>query len=226
MKYLLTLLFCLITSIASAFSSGFIQAITSSQTAGGGGTATNYSDNFNTDPLASRWSNLWGTSIWSGSTLFGATSPGSYAKYNTATGGVDQYCKFTITTGSSGGGCIFRSTGTASNGFYVGVVLGGGTVWFSRGNNTGWVADMTSISLAYAIGDTIAMTITGTGTGTTLRVWKNTTANIPDSVSSWDSSAAAVSRVASGGTYYDTGNYIGTGVDTTYYIDNWYGGSL
>jgi len=190
------------------------------------GTAVDLSDNFSTNPLTSRWSDLWGASVWNGSATFGAAS-GSYAKYNTAVGGVNQYGKFTIASSDPDGGCIFRSTGTASDGFYIGVVLNGGDVYFSRGSSTGWLADMGGASaLTIAEGDTVAMTLTGTGAETTLRVWKNTTANIPDSVSSWDSRAADITKTASGGVYYDTGNYIGVGIDASYNIDNWYGGSL
>ena len=45
-------------------------------------------------------------------------------------------------------------------------------------------------------GDSMSVTIIGTGDDTVIRVWKNTTNNYPDSATSWDSGAADITLTA------------------------------
>jgi hypothetical protein len=85
--------------------------------------------------------------------------------------------------------------------------------------------------LVLADGDTLSATITGTGTGTIIRLWKNTTNNAPAAVDGWDSAGDTADKTisASGGwTHYaDAGRYVGLGCQTgTNVYDNFYAGDI
>lgn len=192
----------------------------------------NFSDDFTTDP-----SGRWNYSLWTGQAMtwneashwLQCPTNGAYAAYATSTGSATQYLRVKLTQVTNArGGAVLRSTNTGSDGFYF-VVHFNGNVVFGRANNTGWLADMTSTALSFAENDVMGVTISGTGTGTTAKIWKNPTNNTPVDADNWDSGSdpSDASLTASGGTYYDTGQYVGVGIDATgASFDDVYGGSL
>jgi PKD repeat protein len=196
-----------------------------------------FADDFNTDP-SPRWPVLWGSFVWVDNTQWGtdctATTNGGYSIYNTPGDSTTQYAKVKMSRptiySAVTGGPIFRSTGTASDGFYV-VEVWNDNLYITRGNDTGWLSSILVSAFPMVSGDNIAVTIEGTGTSTTFRAWKNPTKNTPASVSGWDSLSdtadATYTLTGDPGPFYDTGKYIGVGHDYYHaYFDDWYAGDV
>lgn len=216
MKLWPLIFFCSVAS-AQSVSSSFI--IGGAAAGGGGGGGSCYSDDMSTNP-ATRWTTAWGSWLWSGGS-YRTQSTGGYTIYNSSVGSATQYMRAYINNQPSGG-LIFRSTGTASDGFYVCVPYGGNLI-ISRGDDTGFLEDITSASFSFSAGHYWGVTVTGTGTSTTFKAWYDPTSATPHDVSNWDSASdpadATITLTEWGGTVHNTGQYVGMGVDAA---EVWY----
>jgi len=200
--------------------------------AGGGGGRTQVSDAFPDDPAA-RWEIQWGAFEWAGGGFYKTESGGGggYSIYNTTIGNATQYAYVQLV--DTNGGPVLRGTGTAADGYYV-VINFNGTVYLQRANGSGWIADEDSATLSFAANDYMGVTIQGTGTGTTVKIWKNPSApngtTVPYSKDAWDNSGDTSPDAEMTGTaaaVYNTGTYVGLGLDSAgVSFDNFIGGGF
>jgi hypothetical protein len=193
----------------------------------------NYSDDFSIDPV-SRWSSLYNDFEWYSNSFRSGTQNINAAVYNSSFGGATQYAKVDLVYQEYGvkGGVVLRSTGVASDGYYV-VTCNGTNLAAEYWDAGGWADDYASTtSFTCVNGDAIAATVTGTGINTTFRIWKNPTKNTPISSEGWDSAGdtpdATLSLSGYGGSNFSNyGAYIGISAsDDAMQLDDWYGGSL
>lgn len=191
-------------------------------------------DQFDTDPYGSRW------------TLMAAGSTESYAagqwtlnghfNHTTQLSGLVQYVKVKIVTidGSDGGETLLRVDPSSSDECYgvIGRWSGGDSSYLTFADDGGWVADLSEgDDVPLVDGDTLAVTVTGTSTGTVVRVWRNPTNNTPAAVDGWDNAGdtADITYSASGGWdyYADTGTYVGLGNQSSDNVfDDFYAGDI
>lgn len=194
---------------------------------GGGGGGTDLHDDFATNP-STRWTVAWGNLNYFGDEIQGNPS-GLYFVNNTVTSGVTQYAKFVTSSSSTQGGVLFRVTETAgTSGFYNALIFGN-HMYVTRGNNTGYLADCGDGGAVGTVttGAALAFTISGTGASTVVRYWYNPTNNIPVDAANWDSASDPpdASCTLTGGTYYDSGLYVGWGIDGIEATTEWWGGN-
>ena len=158
----------------------------------------------------------------------------SQSAINTANG----YAKFTF-VGTYGGSryphLVFRYT-NSSSAHYTLEFIGNDPCrwsWYRYPTAGGSSSEIANTELSSCSnGDTYAVTWTGTGASTAIRIWKNQTANTPVSATEWDSgdNTPDGSFTADPATPVDTGTLVGfaaysaSGSDTT--IDNLYYGDL
>ena len=188
------------------------------------------SDDFTTDP-SGRWTQCWNSMAWSSGEYSNGAS-GSWAVYTTGTGSVVHYVKAKIASdiSTSYWGLILRSTGTGSDGAYEVYVSNGTSVVVGRIGANGWIEDISGgMSVSFAENDVLAVTITGIGASTTVRIWKNPSNNFPVSATGWDTAidTCDASTTLTTATYYDTGTKVGIGstaVSVSY--DDFYGGAF
>ena len=159
-----------------------------------------------------------------------------FIPHNTALSGVDQYVKLQLGADVQYPIIMFRYT-DASSPFYALYVDGNaGTVdWAHLPTASG---SSTTIEAAGSLGgnvanggDTVSFTITGTGTSTTVRGWRNTTANAPTDAATWDGVGPAFTMVTDPGSPVNTGNQIGIGgtqggAGSVLRYDNFWGGDI
>ena len=200
------------------------------------------SDDFATDP-STRWTSLVGAFGWaSGAVTNNNNVAHDFSIYNNPTGTTAQYVKVNAyqATTNSAKGVVMRSTGTASDGYYA-IVTGqaDNNAWITYANASGWVEDMASASLPYSFltatpGDSIGVTIEGSGPGTVARIWINPVNNTPLAPGVWDHAGDLADVTISlanyaGSNFANTGKYVGLGTwDNTNLVtyDNFYGGSF
>jgi hypothetical protein len=193
---------------------------------------TTLSDDFSTDN-ASRWTEIVGTAlVWNASGYYEITSAtDGVAVYNTGTGTATHWGKVRLTAATGFGGLVLRSTGTASDLYYYVASQGGGNVWLIVGNASGWMEDMVSASMTIAQNDYIAATVTGTGTSTVVRVWKNPANATPAAVDGWDSAGDTADATLSlsgyvGDNFANAGQQAGVGFWAVSAYDNWSAGDF
>jgi hypothetical protein len=197
---------------------------------------TTFTEDFSSDP-AGNWTNLYGTASYD-STNDEIDITADYYIYGTNLSGVNQYAKAKFTAGGNpyGGGLVLRSTGTAADGWYVLAKAFGTNTWylsFCDNVGDGWAEDMVDNTSGptLAAGDSVGVTITGTGTSTTVRVWKNPTNAAPVSAEYWDSGSdgpdfsLSLSGYA-GSNFCNTGLRVGVGGWGTLSFDDVSGGDI
>jgi len=150
-----------------------------------------------------------------------------------------QYAKVLISCTPSNDiyvGLIFRWTDSSST-FYI-VDIGNSPVdvslWYATSSTFGTQGQIgTASTLSIVDGDTIGVTLTGTGAATVVRIWKNPTANTPISVTEWDAgdSTPDVTLNPDTSSHEASGKYVGiygwgySGGGGHYAVfDNFYGG--
>lgn len=136
--------------------------------------------------------------------------------HNTALAGVEQFCKVQLGADVQYPIVAFRYT-DASSPFYVLFIDGNaGTVEWARLATAS--ASSTTIEAGGSLGgnvaggaDTCSFTITGTGTSTVVRGWRNTTANAPSDAATWDGVGPAFTMSADPASPVNTGNKVAIG---------------
>lgn len=198
-----------------------------------------FSDDFNRangDSLGSNWTEARGDTDISSNTM--ALQSHSVNPYTgAATLGLNQYIKATISEGAGDNypTYFFRYTNAASRFYGIQFSLApsatpvGWRVWTDVNNEA---ASIQEAALSFSSGDTIGVTLAGTGNDTTVRFWLNPTGDRPDSSTSWggDTSPDLSLTNNPGANAVDTGNYVGLGGYTsgagTTIFDNFFGGSM
>ena len=138
--------------------------------------------------------------------------------YDSPVNTVDQFARIKLVSGSVGSevfGVIFRySAGSQYYAVYYDN-QGSGTIYWERWNDTGYLGMIQSVtSPDFAVGDVFAATITGTGTNTVVRIFKNPVSLSPINATSWDSTDDYLAELTSDPSISsDTGKRIG--------ITNW-----
>lgn len=203
-----------------------------------------FSDNFNradNDSLGSDWTEVVGdTDIVSNQMSFRTTGWDPIAVvHNTACSTVNQYMK--VTFPSPAGYPVFILRYTNSSSHYYGIAFetlnSADAIWKHYSSTSEIGAPATTIASgdvgSFTAGDSLGITITGTGNDTVIRLWKNPTANTPISASEWDSgdTSPEVTFTTDPGTNaVDSGSYLGIhGAQSTagtLVFDNFYGGDI
>lgn len=195
-------------------------------------------DDFNradSDTLGSKWTEVVGdTDIVSNAASFQSTSFSKcfsiYSAQSCTT--INQYAKFMVTfSAQCYVGIIFRYTDASSA--FMGLQVGSTedtAFWTYYSNSTATSVDVTSGAITVNSGDTFGVTITGTGTNTIVRVWRNITANAPTSASLWDGTAPTLEFTTNPPNPVDTGFTVGiegyTSAAGTSQLDNFYAGDI
>lgn len=180
------------------------------------------------------------TEITSGGFTSGWSISGGYVKYsatgsnkagcllhNTECTDATQWAKVKIVTiGVYGAPAIvLRYNNTSS---YYAVEPGGDGKVYWWGPT--YADEIANSPLSFANGDSIGVTVTGTGNATTVRVWKNPTGNSPDSVSLWGGASPGVTFTNDPSTGADGGKKCGVAGfmnETNYFQgDDWYFGDI
>ena len=157
-----------------------------------------------------------------------------FAIYNTATAGLSQYVKIAATFDAANGFALIAVRYVdASSPFYAiefDDQVGNLVRWYGYDNATTEGAQVDSGTVAFASGDTFGVTVTGTGTGTELRVWLNPTGDAPSSVSVWGGAGPGLTLTADPPTAADTGLLVGVGghcaAADDLVMDNFFGGDV
>jgi hypothetical protein len=208
---------------------------------GGGGTGVALTDDFNranSSTVGGLWTQVAGNCDISSNTLLAVS--GTYAhnclRHNTAVASITQYMKATFSGWGSNDafiGFIFRWAVANTGPSYVVTfsALADDVTW-ARYSNTS-AASYTTIStgsLSVVGGDTFGVTVDGTGTNTTVRVWRNCT-GLPSAANNWNGDTTpSLTFTTNPPTPVDTGTGLGLALapetSNGVYVDQWWGGSL
>lgn len=198
-----------------------------------------FSDNFNraNGSLGANWTTVRNTLSISSNQCYAAFNSklniAAYTGQFTRTN--DQYVKIKLNSGSSNGTMhfMFRYTNNSSPCYVFYVYMPTGDFEWQYCSNAAAGPDNgpgSQSSLSLSDGDTLGITISGTGSGVTMRVWQNPVADAPESASSWDGVGALVSPNYPG-TALDPvgGSGVAIGSETALgavYLDDFYGGDI
>jgi hypothetical protein len=185
-----------------------------------------FSDDFaGTGTLGANWTVTTGT--WgrvSGQCSLSSIG-GCLAGYTgTACTTLDQYVKATLSTiSSSYPALVFRrENGTPTNNYYV----------YKDGLTIVWANDaggsIQSASMSLSNGDSLGITVTGTGSSTIVRVWKNPAANTPTSLTVWGGASPDVTFTNNSSVASDSGTTVGLGGNnqSSLIYDDFFGGDV
>lgn len=201
----------------------------------GGGSLAAFSDDFNradSDSLGANWTEADGDiDIFSNTARLSEGGFGeNYAIYSaTSCTTVEQFVRFTMTAEGGYPSIPLRYT-NSSSAFYV-IEFSNTTVdWYHKSaiGGTSTQINASSGSISISSGSVLAMSISGTGTSTEVKVWINPTSGTVNLPSTWG--AATVTFTDNPASPVDTGGYVGLGgaqgsADTVRY-DNFYGGDI
>lgn len=233
-----TLFALLLVAQVSLSSPGFVDQLVAPVAAAA---STSFSDDFNRTDNASMgdsWTEIaqgYGQIKIASNT---AVSENSYdnagrGALHTTTAGVNQYARVTITSGNSTAaecGVFLRAVDASSPCYTVTVRQDSDQVSWNYLSTPGsaLVLVQNNLTLTFTYPVVIGVTITGTGNDTVVRLWKDPTANAPDSASSWDSESADVTLSDNPASAADTGTRVGIGGALGYDLvwDNFFGGAL
>lgn len=195
--------------------------------AGGGGTSSlEFSDDFNradSATVGNGWTevNQSDSMEISGNALrmFGGVDSPVVAQTGTTLSGVGQFAKVTSTVSDSANsymGVMFRYTDSTSPhyGVYWSTASGGLGEWYRASNATNIAGLFASLvqdePFGWASGDSVGITVMGTGTNVVVRMWLNPTGAQPDAGgTTWGSASPTVTMSEDPGTPVDTGNIVG-----------------
>jgi hypothetical protein len=190
---------------------------------GGGPAPGAFTDDFNRSDgaIGSNWSNEAGTFDVNSNTARDTTNGSdAYCIYNTSVGNVDQYARIVVTTGQQQYPMILlRFVNSASPFYRFYFAPDGGTShtanWDVAASVGGAITAIQNSSIGgftFPDGTEIGVTITGTGTGTTLRFFIGVTNAAPISATEWDPAQGAASTFSNDpGVAADTGTKVGMG---------------
>lgn len=201
------------------------------------------SDDFNrsnSSSLGADWTEANGDmEVFSNTISNVSTSTWVHIAHNTSLNTVTQYGKITLisenlTVGAAGhGGLVLRYTNASSPFYLVSVNSYGGTLDWSVVDDATHASSSTvqSTSTSFASGDTLAVAVSGTGTSTVVRVWKNATGNAPDSGgTTWNSASPDHTFTNDPSTAVNTGSLLGVAhyshAGNGWRLDNFYGGDV
>lgn len=204
-----------------------------------------FSDGFAADTIAD-WTNVQAGLQWaiSGGTLNVTLSSGTDVSgmrvYNkTACGSATQYIKYKLAAVGVNGvsGIVLRSGITTGYCYRLSGPYSGTMYWERISYNGTGGNDVASQAITLAAGDTLAVTVQGTGTSTVLKIWKNATNSAPYNKDNWDSSSdpadytltdtgnVLATNPANSGGYVGLASYLpGSGHSVT--LDDFFGGGL
>jgi hypothetical protein len=160
---------------------------------------------------------------------------------DTPTSTIDQYQRFVLKTipGNSYLQAVFRYTDSSSPFYVVQIDIGNSFAgWYRYANLSDYQAGTSStiksdvaLPASLVANEPVAITLTGTGTSTVVRIWRNPTGNTPTAANNWggdttpdleftDDPASAVNTggVMGLGIYQNTAN--------AQRIDDWYAGDV
>jgi hypothetical protein len=154
----------------------------------------------------------------------------------TACDGLSQYLKATVVVGMDGGNnfpqFIFRFTNDASPFYSVDVHNDAGDdndiTWAVYPSVGGSSTEIQNAEATITNGDTVGVTVDGTGTDTVVNVWINPTGDAPTSASLWGGAGPLVSFTNNPATAADTGTLLGLGAfhNDAVTFDNFFGGDI
>jgi hypothetical protein len=162
--------------------------------------------------------------------VFVSTSNYCRARYDTPCNGLTQYSKAKFPyTGGNGSGPAVRLSNDDPR--YYALESGWGGIWLTLNSAVdGWIADIGFVDIDLTNGDSVAITIDGTGQNCTVRVWHNPTNAVPHDVANWDSANdppdGTITNV--GATWDLQGYYVGVGsqLSQSNTLDDWSGGDV
>ncbi len=133
-----------------------------------------------------------------------------------ATASTDQYVKAAVYSTVAGGypEMVFRYTNSLSSYYAIEFNVDGDTALWRRYATASGVPDNISASTAMTItsGDVFGITVSGTGTNTVVRVWRNPTGNSPNSATDWGGdSSPDLTFIDDPATPVNSGTYAGVG---------------
>ena len=202
----------------------------------------NFSDNFNRaddESLGDAWAEdtaylkIYGNAVYNAT-----TNTQGLAHHKTSVGSATQYVKIKLTTFAESEnydlGVILRSQ-TASGYRYTVTVSGTSRIWWARYNWNNAVDDIDDEFSSFVAGDTMGVTIQGTGTSTVVKVWRNPTSDSLYNKDNWDSANDPADYTLTDGLGIlatnpaDTGTYVGVdikrGTGASAVLDNFYAGA-
>jgi hypothetical protein len=208
---------------------------------GGGGGPAAFSDDFNranSTSLGSNWSEIEGDAEISGNELQMVT--GSFGAIwvpftGTSCTTASQYVRITNTdiVGADYLRVMFRYTNPSSEFYAVQLECSSGNLeWQHFANDTASETVIATGSFGvWAEGNTLAITIIGTGTSTVVRIWRNPTGNTPDSGgTTWGGAAPGVSFTTDPADPADSGLIVGLGAvqagASNINVENFFGGDV
>jgi hypothetical protein len=134
----------------------------------------------------------------------------------TATNTVNQYAKVVFTSDLGEYPYIYFRYSAGGSPLYGIQMYQDGTVgWYRSATATSWSGTQIGSTLdvgSIGQGQSIGVTVIGTGASTVVRVWLDPVGNAPDAGGeTWNSAAPTVSWTDDPATAVDTGNYVGIG---------------
>jgi hypothetical protein len=189
---------------------------------GGGGadrcdTTPPFSDDFSTDQVDGSpqcWTEddaVW--SVSAGVLSNSGAESNAVIRYSTETSTVTQYVKAAVVNYVDQEGLYFRVDGATGCGYVLTYKTTGDDLLWQRFNNDDWAATIETIDAGGAIsdGDSLGITVQGTGISTIVSVWDNPTNDAPTDVDNWDSGSDTADFIftANPATACDAGKYVG-----------------
>lgn len=206
---------------------------------GGGGGPAAFSDNFDRadgDSLGANWTEEAGDADIFSNTY--RLSTGSFGVinsiYDTPTGSLTQYVKVTLGADYQYPWLTFRHTDSSSADYRCQLDGSAGSVecyMFASAADTSGDSIGTGSTSAFSAGNTFCGTVTGTGSSTVWRFWKNCT-NLPSAADNWDGDTTPDITITDdpGAFAVDSGEYVGIGgqqgAADTVRLDNFTAGGL
>lgn len=235
---------CIVWLLAASLAAPQIIILPKKKAGGGGGgcTPASFSDNFDRadgDSLGANWTEAAGDADIYSNTY--RLSTGSYgvitSVHNTSTGSgcTSQYAVAAVGVDSYYPWLVFRYTDSSSK-YYVFQLDGNNAAveWLKYDNaadSSGDSIETVDLGSAFSPGETLAITVEGTGDNTTIRLWRNVSGT-PTSTTSWNGDTTPDGTMTGnpGANAVDTGDKVGIGGQQgstdLVRLDNFAGGGL
>lgn len=203
--------------------------------AAGGGSGAAFSDDFS--GTLANWTEDAGDIVISGGRL--SVNTGGYSKISarytgTSTNTVNQYVKlsFPAFVDTNFPFVILRGSASGNPYYAVEFARSNAAQWYRYANaaDSSPVAVSASTSLTVSAGDTFGLTITGTGTATVIRIWRNPT-GLPSAADNWNGDTTPeITWTDDPASAVNTGNQVGFGgffgAAGQVQVDDFFGGDI
>lgn len=161
------------------------------------------------------WDTSWGAGTWgiTANELVHTTDNGfdeGLIHHDDTVSTTDMYVKVKFADHEVNENGLLLRVESAAGDFYQVSFYSNDQIWWSEWTGTSWQRNCQGAeTLALTDDDEVGLTMCGATTNTLVKIWKNPTADMPDSCTSWDSGGEDVAMQCSSGSDHPTGTLVG-----------------